>query len=150
MIYLIIYLVLFVCTFALAIWFSHGRSRATFRPDTFLGIKLAYPIGQLLLVSLILAPIIGPISPIVVIKHWFDSIYYRNRPKPLKKKLDSFAGRGFVLDRNGVMPLADYNQKYKTNFTLEQVYGKKFAEKIKIKEQEIAAEKNAQKAKKSH
>lgn len=145
MIYLIIYLVLFVCTFALMIWFAHERSRATFRPDTFLGIKLAYPIGQLLLVSLLLAPIVGPISPIVVIKQLFNRIYYRNRPQPLKKKIDGFAGRGFVLDRTGVMPLVDYNRKYKTNFTLEQVYGKKFAEKIRIKEQETMAKKAAQK-----
>lgn len=77
-------------------------------------------------VIIILSPILSLVLVIRLWKLW----YYRKRPAPLSPKLrDIF--KTFVLDRRNVISLVEYNQNHNTNFTLEDVYGKKYVKTLK-------------------
>lgn len=77
-------------------------------------------------VIVILSPILSLVLVIRLWKLW----YYRKRPAPLSPKLrDIF--KTFVLDRRNVISLVEYNQNHNTNFTLEDVYGKKYVKTLK-------------------
>lgn len=81
----------------------------------------------------IVIPVLILISPVLffafIIRMW-RILYYRKRPAPLSPKLrDIF--KTFVLDRRNVISLIEYNQNHNTNFTLEDVYGKKYVKSLK-------------------
>ena len=74
------------------------------------------------------APIFMPFFLIYMAIHsvyvFIDKKRYRNRPRPLPKKLRKLL-RYLVLDENRrTTTIAEYNYKHGTNFTLDQVYGK--------------------------
>jgi len=53
---------------------------------------------------------------------------YRNRPRPIPKKLRGGIKKDIVIDENGgMMSIAEYNRKHGTSFTLQDVYGKSYS-----------------------
>lgn len=70
------------------------------------------------------APIFLPFFLIYIAIRGIGENRYKNRPRPLSKKLRRLL-RYFVLDENRrVISIVEYNYKHGTNFTLDQVYGK--------------------------
>ena len=57
--------------------------------------------------------------------------YYRNRPKPLPKRIKKYMKKDCVLDEdNNTISLAEYNYKHGTTYTLDDVYGKGYFESL--------------------
>lgn len=51
--------------------------------------------------------------------------YFKNRPKPIPNKLRKYLKGDCVLDeRNRTVSIAEYNHRHRTNYSLEDVYGK--------------------------
>ena len=94
----------------------------------------------------ILFSILGGIFFPVIIYIGLQELYYRNRPRPLPKKLRKWLNKDLVVYKGKSMPLAKYNDTYNKNYTLEQVYGKKYVKsltqegKAKIDPREIDAD----------
>lgn len=141
MIYLIIYLVLFVITFVYSIYRLNIKAKLMFENGYegtryyFLRILVSDPWWRITLKSLWLAPIFIPLW----IYNKCRDRYYRNRPRPTGRNLRHFIKLDRVLDENGnLVSLEEYNQKHNTNFTPEQVYGKRFVKKTIAQEQKEA------------
>ena len=66
----------------------------------------------------------------VIINLGLQELYYRNRPRPLPKKLRKWLKKDLVVYKGKSMPLAKYNDTYNKNYTLEQVYGKKYVKSL--------------------
>lgn len=78
----------------------------------------------------ILFSILGGIFFPVIIYIGLQELYYRNRPRPLPKKLRKWLNNDLVVYKGKAMPLAKYNDTYNKNYTLEQVYGKKYVKSL--------------------
>lgn len=92
------------------------------------------PDGKYFWLSIFVAiPVLIILSPIfffAFLKPLWYLWYYRNRPAPLPKKTRNIL-KTFVSDRRNVISLIEYNKRHNTNFTLEDVYGKKYVETLK-------------------
>ena len=81
----------------------------------------------------VVIPVLILISPVLffafIIRIW-RLWYYKKRPAPLSSKLREIF-KTFVSDRGNVISLIEYNKIHNTNFTLEDVYGKKYVEALK-------------------
>ena len=74
---------------------------------------------------LIIVPLTMPFILIYVAVSRIKKARYRNRPKPVDKKLRKFLKPDIVLDEdNRSISLSEYNLKHNTNYTLDQIYGK--------------------------
>ena len=62
----------------------------------------------------------------IVIYMGIKALYYRNRPRPIPKKQRKWFKSDRVYYKGKLMSLAEYNATHKRQFTLEQVYGKKY------------------------
>ncbi len=134
MLYLYIYIALFAGTLILAVWNSHNKVKHHSCQEgypSFLGLKTQEPAWLLLLFSGITAPFIVPLLIARGINRLCRRIRYHNRPKPVPKNMRQHLNADTVLDEdNSAMSIAEYNRKHHTNFTLEQVYGKRYADSI--------------------
>lgn len=130
MIYFYIYIGLVAITFIIAC----VKEKEDRKPQTIeiknLGntpIHTSTPIWMLLIISFIIAPI----SLFIFGYDYCNKLYYRNRPKPLSKKMRKYTKKDRVLDETGTtISIAKYNKQHETSFTLEQVYGKKYVSSI--------------------
>lgn len=67
--------------------------------------------------------------------HSCINLYYRNRPRPLPKKMKKYMKKDCVLDENNqTVSLAEYNYRHNTEYTLDDVYGKGYVESLTEKE----------------
>ena len=63
--------------------------------------------------------------------HSCINLYYRNRPRPLPKKMKKYMKKDCVLDENNqTVSLAEYNYRHATEYTLDDVYGKGYVESL--------------------
>ena len=143
MIYLIIYLVLVFITFVYSIYRKNLKAKYLLEQGCkgsqhhFFGILVSEPWWETILFSLLIAPFFIPLF----VYYKCRNRYYRNRPRPTGRNLRHFIKLDRVLDENGnLVTLAEYNQKHNTNFTPEQVYGKRFVKKTIAQEQKEAEE----------
>lgn len=141
MIYLIIYLVFVFITFVYSIYRLNLKAKLMFENGYegtryyFFGILVSDPWWMIILNSFWIAPIFIPMWVLSICRNR----YYRNRPRPTGRNLRHFIKLDRVLDENGnLVTLAEYNQKHNTNFTPEQVYGKRFVKKAMAQEQKEA------------
>ena len=135
MIYLYIYIALFLGTFATAVYKNHQKVKKAPVGDysSFLDIKTREPLWQTILFSAIVAPVV----PFLLLYTWIDKAYYRNRPRPIRGKWRKYLKKDLVADSDGShISIAQYNRKHHTNFTLEQVYGRKYVAAITPEERE--------------
>ena len=66
----------------------------------------------------------------------YRKIRNQKRPKPIPKNIRRFIKPDRVLDENNsAMSIDEYNQTHLSNFSLEQVYGKKYVDSIPQEEQ---------------
>lgn len=129
MIYLYIYLALFAGTLTYAVYDSHKKVKNIpfLNSKNFLGIKTKDSGWFLVFVSAIVAPVIV----FIVVAGGGYRLYYRNRPRPMSKNLRKYMKVDTVLDEtNSTVSLAEYNSKHNTNFSLEDVYGKKYVQSL--------------------
>ena len=88
-----------------------------------------------IIICFLFAPIIAPVSLFVIINEKYKQKYYKNRPRPLPKKLRKFLKADTVADEEGkTVSIAEYNWKHGTNFTLDDVYGKGYRESLSTEE----------------
>lgn len=59
-----------------------------------------------------------------------QELYYRNRPRPLPKKLRKNHRKDMVIYNGQIMPLSQYNFLNNMDYTLLEVYGKKYNDSI--------------------
>ena len=79
------------------------------------------------IVIILLSPLALPIIAILMLYGNYKNVYYKNRPKPVPKRMRKYLKRDCVLDeRNHTVSLAEYNYKHGTDYSLEDVYGKKY------------------------
>lgn len=78
------------------------------------------------IVMLILATVFFPAVIYVLV----TEAYYHNRPRPLPRKLRKFLKKDLVHADGRTMSIAEYNATHKTQYTLEQVYGKKYVRSL--------------------
>lgn len=139
MIYLYIYIALFVGTLVYAVWDSHNKVKyIPFKEGypTFLGIKTKETAWFLLFVSALVAPIMVPLLIAGGVYRLYRKIRNQKRPKPIPKNIRRFIKPDRVLDENNsAMSIDEYNQTHLSNFSLEQVYGKKYVDSIPQEEQ---------------
>lgn len=72
-------------------------------------------------------------APILIAYLAFDlckKIYYKNRPAPIAKKDRKSASKDLVYDGNRKVSIARFNKRHQTNFTLADVYGKKYLSSV--------------------
>ena len=75
----------------------------------------------------LLSPLALPIVAIVLLLYKCRDAYYRNRPRPIPKRMRKYLKKDCVLDENKTtVSLSEYNYKHGTNYSLEDVYGKKY------------------------
>lgn len=95
---------------------------------------LISPLLPLLVLTLPLFAVALPFIAISALK----KRYYRNRPKPLSSRdrrlYPVYEVRDVTSDR--VVTLSQYNETHKTAFTLDDVYGKGFEEKLSQKDKD--------------
>ena len=88
-----------------------------------------------IIIGFLFAPIIAPVSLFVIINEKYKQKYYKNRPRPLPKKLRKFLKADAVADEERkTVSIAEYNWKHGTNFTLDDVYGKGYMESLSDEE----------------
>ena len=79
------------------------------------------------IVLILLSPLALPIVVIVLLLHKCRNAYYTNRPRPIPKRMRKYLKQDCVLDENKTtVSLSEYNYKHGTNYSLEDVYGKKY------------------------
>lgn len=79
------------------------------------------------IVLILLSPLALPIVAIVLLLHKCRNAYYTNRPRPIPKRMRKYLKQDCVLDENKTtVSLSEYNYKHGTNYSLEDVYGKKY------------------------
>ena len=75
---------------------------------------------------LLLSPLALPIVAIMFLLYKCRDAYYRNRPRPIPKRMRKYLKKDCVIDENKTtVTLSEYNYKHGTNYSLEDVYGKK-------------------------
>ena len=83
------------------------------------------------LVIVLLCPIAVPIILLALAFKACQKLYYKNRPRPLPKKLKKFMKKDCVLDENNsTISIAEYNYKHGTEYTLDDVYGKGYTDSL--------------------
>lgn len=88
-----------------------------------------------IIIGFLFAPIIAPVGLFVMINEKCKQKYYKNRPRPLPKKLRKFLKADTVADEERkTVSIAEYNWKHGTNFTLDDVYGKGYMESLSTEE----------------
>ena len=88
-----------------------------------------------IVICFLFAPIIAPVGLFVMINEKCKQKYYKNRPRPLPKKLRKFLKADTVADEERkTVSIAEYNWKHGTNFTLDDVYGKGYMESLSDEE----------------
>ena len=88
-----------------------------------------------IIIGFLFAPIIAPTGLFVMIYEKCKQKYYKNRPRPLPKKLRKFLKADTVADEERkTVSIAEYNWKHGTNFTLDDVYGKGYMESLSDEE----------------
>ena len=89
---------------------------------------------QYLLVVLF-SPLLAPVMLFVLAYNTCRNLHYRNRPRPLPKRMKKYMKKDCVLDEdNKTISLAEYNYKHGTAYTLDDVYGKGYVESLTEKE----------------
>ena len=78
----------------------------------------------------ILFSFLGGIFFPVIIYMGFQKLYYHNRPRPLSRKLRKWLKKDLVIYKGKAMTLAQYNATYNKNYTLKQVYGRKYVKSL--------------------
>lgn len=79
------------------------------------------------IVLFLLSPLALPIVVIVLLFYKCRNVYYRNRPRPIPQRMRKYLKKDCVLDENKTtVSLSEYNYKHGTNYSLEDVYGKKY------------------------
>ena len=79
------------------------------------------------IVIVLLSPLALPIIAIQMLYGKYKNTYYKNHPKPVPKRMRKYLKRDCVLDeRNNTVSIAEYNYKHGTDYSLEDVYGKKY------------------------
>ena len=79
------------------------------------------------IVLILLSPLALPIVAIVLLLYKCRDAYYTNRPRPIPKRMRKYLKQDCVLDENKTtVSLSEYNYKHGTNYSLEDVYGKKY------------------------
>ena len=135
MIYLYIYITVFLGTFVAAVYKNHQKVKKIPGGEysSFLGIKLKEALWKTIIFSAIVAPIV----PFLLLYTWIDKAYYRNRPRPIREKWRKYLKKDLVADSDGShISIARYNRMHHTNFTLEQVYGRRYVAAITLEERE--------------
>lgn len=90
------------------------------------------------LLIILLAPIALPIILIVFGYKACHKWYYKNRPRPLSKELKKYMKKDCVLDENNnTVSLAEYNYQHRTEYTLDDVYGKGYTESLNDDEKSV-------------
>ena len=75
----------------------------------------------------LLSPLALPIVAIMLLLYKCRDAYYGNRPRPIPKRMRKYLKKDCVLDENKTtVSLSEYNYKHGTNYSLEDVYGKKY------------------------
>ena len=79
------------------------------------------------IVIILLSPLALPIIALLMLYRKIKDVYYKNRPKPVPKRMRKYLNRDCVLDeKNHTVSIAEYNYKHGTDYSLEDVYGKKY------------------------
>ena len=79
------------------------------------------------IVIILLSPLALPIIALLMLYRKIKNVYYKNRPKPVPKRMRKYLKSDCVLDeRNHTVSIAEYNYKHGTDYSLEDVYGKKY------------------------
>ena len=92
---------------------------------------------------LIIVPLAMPFILIYVAVNKIKKARYRNRPKPVSKKLRKFLKPDIVLDENNrSISLSEYNLKHNTNYTLDQIYGKGYEDSFNNESKNNSCESN--------
>lgn len=87
------------------------------------------------LLIVLFSPLAAPIMLFATAYHGCINLYYRNRPRPLPKKMKKYMKKDCVLDENNqTVSLAEYNYRHATEYTLDDVYGKGYVESLTEKE----------------
>lgn len=87
------------------------------------------------LLIVLFSPLAAPIMLFALAYHSCINLYYRNRPRPLPKKMKKYMKKDCVLDENNqTVSLAEYNYMHNTEYTLDDVYGKGYVESLTEKE----------------
>ena len=82
-----------------------------------------------LVVSVLLAPICWIIGLVTFIQDK-NKEKRKDLPQPVPKKFRKYLKKDTVFYHNKSMPLAAYNKLTGNNFTLEQIYGKKYVDAL--------------------
>ena len=83
------------------------------------------------IIIVLLSPLAVPIILLGFAYRACRNWYYRNRPKPLPKRIKKYMKKDCVLDEdNNTISLAEYNYKHGTTYTLDDVYGKGYFESL--------------------
>lgn len=83
------------------------------------------------IVFALLSPLVFPMIIVFLLYKVFQYLYYKNRPKPMPKSKRKFLREDCVLDKNNtVISIQEYNYKYGTKYTLDDVYGKGYTESL--------------------
>ena len=91
------------------------------------------------LLIILLAPIALPIILLILCFKVYHKWYYKNRPRPLSKKIKKYMKKDRVLDeKNNIVSLADYNYQHGTEYTLDDVYGKGYMDSLNDDEKSAA------------
>ena len=78
------------------------------------------------IVIVLLSPLALPIIGILMLYGKYKNVYYKNRPKPVPKRMRKHLKSDCVLDeRNHTVFIAEYNYKHGASYTLDDVYGKR-------------------------
>ncbi len=78
--------------------------------------------------SIIFMPIVLLVGLFVLNRKW----WYKDKTRPIPKKLRKFLKSDCVVVNGTVMPLAEYNKKYNKTLTLKDVYGAKYADSVDV------------------
>lgn len=70
----------------------------------------------------------------VVIWALVDTLYYKDRPRPLPKNLRQFLKKDVVSFGGRTMSISKFNATHKKQYTLEQVYGRKYVKNLTEKD----------------
>lgn len=86
------------------------------------------------IVIVLLAPIVFPIGFIAFVLYpaWEGREQNSNIPKPVKKKKRK--QKDEIIVGGNIVPLAEYNYRYRKSVTLDQIYGKKYVRSLTSQE----------------
>lgn len=87
------------------------------------GLKLSF-------LQFFVSIILSPIFMMVLLYKFCEKNYYKDKPMPVPKKLRKYAKKDAVMHEHTIMSLAEYNYKFDKQFTLEDVYGKKYVRSL--------------------